>query len=62
MNRFAVIAAVACLVAPVTVLGAVTPGRSATDARIRIVRYEPDQVVELEGTLGFATTITFGSG
>jgi len=62
MNRFAVITAVACLIAPAPVMSAVTPGRSPTDARIRVVRYEPDQVVELEGTLGFATTITFGPG
>lgn len=62
MKRFAAIAVVACIIAPSPVLSAVTPGRSPTDARIRIVRYEPDQVVELEGTLGFATTITFGPG
>ena len=41
---------------------AVAPSPSATDSRIRVVRYEPNQVVLLEGTLGYAMTIEFDQG
>ena len=41
---------------------AVHPSASPIDPRVRIVRYEPDQVVVLRGTLGYSTTIDFGAG
>ena len=44
------------------VCAAIVPQPSATDPRIRVVRYEPDQVVLLEGTLGYAMTIEFEPG
>ncbi len=43
-------------------VAAVHPSASAVDPRVRIVRYEPDQVVVLRGTLGYSTTIDFGAG
>jgi type IV secretion system protein VirB9 len=41
---------------------AVHPSASPVDPRVRIVRYEPDQVVVLRGTLGYSTTVDFGVG
>jgi type IV secretion system protein VirB9 len=41
---------------------AVIPAPSAADPRVRIVRYAPDEVVELAGTLGYAVTVEFGAG
>ena len=65
MTRRLRAAAVAALISA-TGLGvaaaAVAPAPGRTDPRIRVVRYEPDQVVLLEGTLGYAMTIQFGPG
>lgn len=36
------------------------PANAATDQRVRIVRYVPDQVVRLDATLGFVVTLFFG--
>ncbi len=68
MTRFTTIAAVStalflgALSAPRTAGAAVVPTPSATDPRIRVVRYEPNQVVLLEGTMGYAMTIEFDQG
>src|SRR5258707_10187360 len=39
---------------------AVQPMPGPEDPRIRWVHYDPDQVVELHGTLGYQMTIEFG--
>jgi type IV secretion system protein VirB9 len=40
---------------------AVRPSPGPEDPRIRWVRYDPDQVVEVAGTLGYQLTIEFGN-
>ncbi len=68
MTRFAISVAASvalclfALTAAPRANAAVVPSPSATDSRIRVVRYEPNQVVLLEGTLGYAMTITFDLG
>ncbi|HEX5379498.1 MAG TPA: TrbG/VirB9 family P-type conjugative transfer protein [Phenylobacterium sp.] len=47
------------LIAPPAV-AAVQPTPGLADARIRTVRYDPDQVIELTATLGYQLTIEFG--
>lgn len=41
---------------------AVSPQPGPGDPRIRVVHYDPDQVVELQATLGYQMTIEFGVG
>ncbi|HLZ85139.1 MAG TPA: P-type conjugative transfer protein VirB9 [Caulobacteraceae bacterium] len=41
---------------------AVAPEPGAGDPRIQVVRYVPEEVIELRGTVGFITTIQFGDG
>ena len=41
---------------------AVSPEPGPGDPRIRVVHYDPDQVVELQATLGYQMTIEFGVG
>jgi len=41
---------------------AVTPSPGAGDPRIRIVPYNPDEVIELIGVLGYQLTIEFADG
>ena len=41
---------------------AVTPTPGPGDARMRVVRYAPDEVVELTGDLGYQITVVFGEG
>ena len=57
---FIAVIAVAGLAGPAP--AAVQPSASPVDPRVRIVRYEPDQVVVLRGTFGYSTTIDFGAG
>jgi type IV secretion system protein VirB9 len=42
--------------------GAVIPHPSAGDPRIRVAKFAPEEVVELQGDLGFQLTIEFGEG
>jgi type IV secretion system protein VirB9 len=53
-------AAIAC--APLSVRSAVSPQPGPGDPRIRIVHYDPDEVVELPATLGYQMSIEFGPG
>ena len=46
----------------VPAVAAVRPAAGPGDARIRHVRYDPDQVVEIAGTLGYQFPIEFGDG
>lgn len=63
MSRLVAIVGAAVLSAATQgALAAVVPQPGPVDARIRVVRYEPDQVVELKATLGYQTTIEFGPG
>ena len=39
-----------------------SPRPGPSDPRIRVVRYDPNEVVELVGTLGYAMSIEFGDG
>ena len=43
-------------------IGAESPRPGATDPRIRTVFYDPDEVVQLRGNLGYQMTIEFGVG
>ena len=57
MRRFAYLAAtIALLASPAS---AVVPQPGPGDSRIHFVMYEPDQVVELHGALGFQMTVEF---
>ena len=38
------------------------PQPSAGDPRLRVVRYDPNEVVRLDATLGYAITLEFGEG
>ena len=39
-----------------------TPNSLSTDARIRQVQFDPNQVYEVTGTYGYQTTLEFGAG
>ena len=57
----AAIAAVALVTASAG-LGAETPHAGLLDSRIRTVFYDPNDVVQLKGDLGYQMTIEFGEG
>lgn len=42
--------------------GEVAPTPSATDPRIRVVQYDPDQIVLISATFGYALTLAFAPG
>jgi len=48
--------------APAAALAAISPEPGPGDPRVRIVHYEPDQVVELQGAMGYQMTLEFGPG
>lgn len=59
----------ACLLGALAVAGvsgaamaAIAPEPGPGDPRIRIVHYDPDQVVELRGAIGYQMTLEFGPG
>lgn len=56
------LAALAVLLMPSAGLSEVRPTPGPEDPRIRSVLYDPDQVVLLEGVLGYATTVEFAPG
>jgi type IV secretion system protein VirB9 len=56
------LAALAVLLMPCAGLAEVRPTPGQADSRIRSVLYDPDQVVLLEGVLGYATTVEFAPG
>ena len=58
MKRWPLVLALICL-AP-AVRGAVRPSSGPGDPRIKWVRYDPEQVVELRGRLGYQLSIAFG--
>lgn len=60
MSRAPVVAAV--LLWSAAVEAAVVPAPVGADPQVRVVHYAPDEVVRLDGVLGFATTIQFGPG
>ena len=47
---------------PASTLAAVTPEPGPGDPRIRVIHYDPNEVVELQGALGYQMTIEFGPG
>lgn len=49
----------AALVAAPAAQATVRPEPSPADSRIQVVHYQPDEVVELRGEIGFATSIEF---
>lgn len=59
-------AALAALLAGIalasTALGAESPRPGPLDPRIRTVHYDPNEVVQLKGDLGYQMTIEFGDG
>ena len=48
------------LTAPCAALAAATPTPGPLDARIRTVRYDPDQVIQLKGFFGYQMMLEFG--
>lgn len=48
--------------APLAAPAAVTPQPGPGDPRIRVVHYDPNEVVELQGAMGYQMTIEFGPG
>lgn len=62
MSRlFALILAAMMCFAPM-VQAAIAPDPGPGDPRIRVVHYDPNEVIELEATLGYQMTIEFGLG
>jgi type IV secretion system protein VirB9 len=59
VKRLASILAI-CLVAGTGVQAAIDPRPGAGDPRMRWVRYDPDQVVNLRGAMGYQFPIQFG--
>ena len=52
----------ALTLAPALGRAAVTPEPGPGDPRIRVIHYDPNEVVELQGALGYQMTIEFGPG
>jgi type IV secretion system protein VirB9 len=52
----------ALTLAPAMGLAAVTPEPGPGDPRIRVIHYDPNEVVELQGALGYQMTVEFGPG
>lgn len=53
--------AVMLIGAPVLAEAAAVPRPVKEDSRVRVVRYDPNQVVEIDTSFGFATTVEFGA-
>jgi len=63
MRRLAVpFGVLALALAPAPAPAAVTPEPGLGDPRIRVVRYDPNEVVELSAAIGYQLTIEFGPG
>jgi len=62
MRGLAMLCATLWLIGPASSLAAVSPSPGPGDPRIRIVHYDPDQVVTLNATLNYQITIEFGEG
>lgn len=65
MRAPALLAAAAALVFGLSPHGgraAIAPEPGPGDPRIRVVHYDPDQVVELRATIGYQMTLEFGPG
>jgi type IV secretion system protein VirB9 len=43
-------------------VAAIAPEPGPGDPRIRVVHYDPDEVVELQGAIGYSMTLEFGPG
>ena len=61
MKKLILISALAMAVTPLCSQAASIPHAVKEDSRVRVVRYNPNQVVEVDTAFGFATTIEFGS-
>lgn len=60
-NMLPIVVALAAAMA-LPVHAARTPNALSTDARIRQVQFDPNQVYEVTGTYGYQTTLEFGAG
>ena len=58
--RTSLVALALLLVMGLAASAAERPQPGPSDPRIRVVRYDPNEVIELEGTLGYAMSIEFG--
>ena len=58
----AILVAMAIAWVPVAAWPAISPDPGPGDPRIRIVHYDPNEVVELQAPLGYSMTIEFGPG
>lgn len=63
MNRFAMAVCALCLsLAGRPALPAIAPEPGPGDPRIRVVHYDPNEIIELQATLGYQMTIEFEAG
>jgi type IV secretion system protein VirB9 len=63
MRRLAVLlGALAIAGVSTSAMAAIAPEPGPGDPRVRIVHYEPDQVVELHAAIGYQMTLEFGPG
>jgi type IV secretion system protein VirB9 len=63
MRRLVVLLGVLAIgLAPLIAAAAVAPVPSPGDPRVRIVHYQPDEVVELKATIGYQMSLEFGPG
>lgn len=62
MKKLVLVSAVAVLMALLPIAeSASIPQSVREDRRVRVVRYNPNQVVEIDTSFGFATTVEFGT-
>lgn len=61
MKVSALAVAISLVCIPVFAEAAAIPRAVREDSRIRVVRFDPNQVVEIDTSFGFATTVEFGT-
>ena len=59
--KTALITSLALLVCSGAIQAATVPRAVSEDSRVRVVRFNPNQVVEIDTAFGFATTVEFGT-
>ena len=59
--KTALITSLALLVCSGAIQAATVPKAVSEDSRVRVVRFNPNQVVEIDTAFGFATTVEFGT-
>jgi type IV secretion system protein VirB9 len=62
MKRLALMAFVVAFAASTSVRAELTPPRGLVDPRVRVVAYDPDQVIKLHGYVGYQIHFQFAEG